>query len=151
MFFKQAGKGLLFLTYQVLTENVRVCKRFASTKANKILNIIETLAWPAACGVTVYGIMQFCIGISCTLSWVMVPLTAILAYVPTVPLKVCTQMRTNYGNSVISGFSAWISIKEHARYKATGQKPGDSKSTNLSHVMPWQILIHVLSQWSWKL
>ncbi|KFY25618.1 hypothetical protein V493_04561 [Pseudogymnoascus sp. VKM F-4281 (FW-2241)] len=100
-----AGKGMVFLAYQIITENVRSCKRFASTKANMILNIIETVAWPAAAGVTVYGIMQFCIGIGCTLSYVMIGLAAVLTFV--------------------SGFSAWVSIKEHKVYKATGQKPGD--------------------------
>ncbi|KFY69250.1 hypothetical protein V496_00384 [Pseudogymnoascus sp. VKM F-4515 (FW-2607)] len=99
------GKGICFLAYQLLSENVRSCRRFASTKANMILNYIETIAWPAAAGVTVYGIMQFCIGIGCTLSYVMIGLAVVLTF--------------------ISGFSAFISIKEHKVYKATGQKPGD--------------------------
>lgn len=75
------AKGMVFLSYQVLTENVRIFKRLASTKANLILNCIESVGWPAAIGVTVYGIMQFCIGITCTLSYVMIVLAAFLSYV----------------------------------------------------------------------
>lgn len=75
------AKGLMFLSYQLLTENARAFKRFASTKANLILNCIESVGWPAAVGVTIYGIMQFCIGVSCTLSYVMIVLAVFLSYV----------------------------------------------------------------------
>ena len=46
-----------------------------------ILNCIETVAWPAVVAFTVQGILKRCVGTTCVLSWVLIPLAVALRYV----------------------------------------------------------------------
>ncbi|OLN81892.1 hypothetical protein CCHL11_07045 [Colletotrichum chlorophyti] len=67
-----AAKSLIFIAYQLLTEHVSKFKRWASLKANLILNAMEIVFWAAVVYMTIQSQSQVCIGISCTLGWIIV-------------------------------------------------------------------------------
>lgn len=48
-------KSALFLAYQLITAHVERLKRWASTKANKILVIIDTVFWFALFIISILG------------------------------------------------------------------------------------------------
>lgn len=55
LIYLQCVKAALFLTYQVVTAHAQRFKRWASIKANKILNIIDTIFWFALFIITIMG------------------------------------------------------------------------------------------------
>ncbi|GKT61800.1 hypothetical protein ColTof4_02568 [Colletotrichum tofieldiae] len=55
--------------------------RFASLKTNMILNCLEPLFWGAVAFLSIQGNIQRCVGVSCTLSWVIVGAAIFLKYV----------------------------------------------------------------------
>ncbi|KAF4848019.1 hypothetical protein CGCSCA4_v005297 [Colletotrichum siamense] len=77
-----SAKSLAIILYQVLTEHVPALHRWASLKANLILNAMEIVFWAA---VVYMGIQsqtqQSCIGTSCTIGWVVVVLGILLSMV----------------------------------------------------------------------
>jgi hypothetical protein len=64
----------------VLTENMSRLKKWASTKANMILSILETVFW---CAAAVMPIMKIgsCEGTGCVYSGVLIGLAIVLVYV----------------------------------------------------------------------
>ncbi|PVH70416.1 hypothetical protein DL98DRAFT_577881 [Cadophora sp. DSE1049] len=109
------AKSLIFITYQLLAEHTRLLKE--RLRVNMILNCIETVAWPAVVAFTVQGIVKRCVGTTCVLSWVLVPLAVVL--------------------SLVSTLAAFISIGDWMYFKKTGVKPGereDNRVVNLESV-----------------
>ncbi|KAL0935563.1 uncharacterized protein CTRU02_210154 [Colletotrichum truncatum] len=100
-----AAKSLVIILYQVLTEHVSSFKRWASVKANLILNAMEVVFWAA---VVYMGIQsqtqQACIGTSCTLGWVVVVFGILL--------------------SMIAGHTTIISWLDFRYFKANGVRRG---------------------------
>ncbi|KAF6807920.1 hypothetical protein CSOJ01_07865 [Colletotrichum sojae] len=80
-FEQQAAKSLVIILYQVLTEHVASLKRWASLKANLILNAMEIVFWAAVVYMSIQSQTQTCIGVSCTLGWVVVVLGILLSMV----------------------------------------------------------------------
>ncbi|KAF6805493.1 hypothetical protein CMUS01_14603 [Colletotrichum musicola] len=79
---QQAAKSLVIILYQVLTEHVASLKRWASLKANLILNAMEIVFWAAVVYMSIQSqTQQVCIGVSCTLGWVVVVLGILLSMV----------------------------------------------------------------------
>lgn len=60
-----ALKSLIVITYEVLTERSMRCHRWASTKANAILNCLEPVFWLAAFVLSIMSIKSRCSGGSC--------------------------------------------------------------------------------------
>ncbi|KAF9869987.1 hypothetical protein CkaCkLH20_12596 [Colletotrichum karsti] len=77
-----SAKSLAIILYQVLTEHVSSLNRWASLKANLILNAMEIVFWAA---VVYMGIQsqtqQTCIGTSCTIGWVVVVIGILLSMI----------------------------------------------------------------------
>ncbi|KAL4928054.1 uncharacterized protein BDV17DRAFT_104280 [Aspergillus undulatus] len=100
------AKSAVFMAYQVLTEHVDRLKRWANTKANVALNIIDTVFWFALFVISIMGTM----GSRSTSSRALGAIVVILAFV------LCP----------IAGFAAFICIKERQYYKRHGVLPGTS-------------------------
>lgn len=69
----------MFITYQLVSGHTKFLKE--RLKANMILSCIEVVAWPAVVAFTVQGIIKKCVGTTCILSWVIVPLAVTIRYV----------------------------------------------------------------------
>ena len=68
------------MSYQVLSEHVHAFKKWASLKAYVILNALEIVFWAAVAFLMIQANSQFCVGLSCTLSWIVIVLAIILRY-----------------------------------------------------------------------
>ncbi|GKT42938.1 uncharacterized protein ColSpa_03119 [Colletotrichum spaethianum] len=75
------AKSLIIILYQVLTEHVSALKRWASLKANLILNALEIVFWAAVAYMSIQSNTQQCVGTTCTLSWVVVVIGILLSIV----------------------------------------------------------------------
>lgn len=75
------AKSLIFIAYQILTEHVAYFHRWASLKANLIINALEQVFWGAVVFLVIQANISRCVGIGCTLSWVVVGLSIVLTYV----------------------------------------------------------------------
>lgn len=74
----QAAKGLVIIAYQLLTEHVARFQRWASLKANLILNCLEIVLWAAVGGMTIQRLTRYCgEGAVCAVGW----LITVLAFV----------------------------------------------------------------------
>ncbi|KAF6815025.1 hypothetical protein CPLU01_14239 [Colletotrichum plurivorum] len=81
-FEQQAAKSFVIILYQVLTEHVASLKRWASLKANLILNAMEIVFWAAVVYMSIQSqTQQVCVGVSCTLGWVVVVLGVLLSMI----------------------------------------------------------------------
>lgn len=118
----------MILSYQILTEHVRRFKRWQSYKANAILNCLEIVFWAAVAFLVVQANLSRCVGIYCTLSWVVVVLAIILRYEREIALLFyrCELTRRL---SISESYTAVVSIQEFRSYKARGGK----KSSNGSY------------------
>ncbi|KAH8588275.1 hypothetical protein B0O99DRAFT_600956 [Bisporella sp. PMI_857] len=74
------AKSIIIVTYQVLTEHRKSWKRWASLKANLILNIIEVVAWGGVTGLTASPLIKSCSGTGCILGWIVVVLAGFLCF-----------------------------------------------------------------------
>ncbi|PSN67067.1 hypothetical protein BS50DRAFT_381392 [Corynespora cassiicola Philippines] len=68
-------KSLLAITYEVVTEHLSSMRRFASAKANMILNILEPLFWFTAFVLNCMAASTRCVGSFCGLTIVLILLT----------------------------------------------------------------------------
>ncbi|KAI4863973.1 hypothetical protein F4820DRAFT_354333 [Hypoxylon rubiginosum] len=64
-------KSLVFISYQLLTEHSVKFRKWASAKANFILNVIELPFWGAVMGMVFIANRNSCTGASCGVSWAM--------------------------------------------------------------------------------
>lgn len=74
----QTIKSALFLAYQLCTEHVERFEKWASPKANMILNMIDTVFWFALFAITIKATAGACSGSSCPLGAVVATLAFIL-------------------------------------------------------------------------
>ncbi|KAJ5872519.1 uncharacterized protein N7529_004872 [Penicillium soppii] len=99
-------KSAVFMTYQILTTHMDRLKRWASTKAYMILNIIDTVFWFALFIITIMGTTGSTNGSSRALGDVMSS---------SLTLNSC---------SGFAGLLAFVSIRDRRFYKANGVLPG---------------------------
>ncbi|KAJ5817061.1 hypothetical protein N7447_009294 [Penicillium robsamsonii] len=97
-------KSAAFMAYQILTTHMDRLKRWASTKAYMILNIIDTIFWFALFIITIMGTTGSTSGSSRALGGI----TATLVFF------LCG----------FSGILAFVSIRDRRFFKANGRLPG---------------------------
>ncbi|KAL4813001.1 hypothetical protein BDW67DRAFT_188122 [Aspergillus spinulosporus] len=97
-------KSAVFIAYQVLTTHVDRLKRWANTKVNVVLNVIDTVFWFALIIISIMGAM----GSRSVSSHALGAIIVILAIV------LCP----------LAGFLSWICIRERRHYKRYGVLPG---------------------------
>ncbi|KAF4923447.1 hypothetical protein CGCVW01_v004631 [Colletotrichum viniferum] len=71
-------KSFIIIGYQLLTAHKERFKKWASLKANAILNTMEIVFWFVAFGLLFSANTTFCTGASCALSWIVTLLCAVL-------------------------------------------------------------------------
>lgn len=64
-------------------------KKWASLKANTILNCMEIVFWAAVAYLLIQSNMQSCTGLGCTLAWVIVVMAIILRFVKHISPLTC--------------------------------------------------------------
>ncbi|KAE8422975.1 hypothetical protein BDV36DRAFT_290788 [Aspergillus pseudocaelatus] len=101
-------KSAVFMTYQVVTAHAARFKRWASSKANMILNIIDTIFWFALFIISIMGTS----GSHSTSSRALGVIIIILA------LVLCG----------LAGFLSFICIRDRRYYKQHGSLPGVDNS-----------------------
>ncbi|VUC31226.1 unnamed protein product [Clonostachys rosea] len=74
-----SAKSLVIILYQLLTEHVQALQRWSSLKAYAILNALEIVFWLAVVFLLIQANINFCSGLSCTLSWIIVTLGIIMS------------------------------------------------------------------------
>ncbi|KAL6232831.1 hypothetical protein BDW75DRAFT_246902 [Aspergillus navahoensis] len=97
-------KSAVFMAYQVLTAHVDRLKRWANTKVNVVLNIIDTVFWFALIIISIMG----AIGSRSVSSRALGAIVVILA------IFLCP----------LAGILSWICIRERRYYKIHGAFPG---------------------------
>ena len=75
----QAAKSLLFMAYEVGTENVQALRRFGSLRAYMILNVVEVVFWIAAVALQMVMLNSGCKPTGCVLTGVVAVLAVLLA------------------------------------------------------------------------
>ncbi|KXH37703.1 hypothetical protein CNYM01_06717 [Colletotrichum nymphaeae SA-01] len=75
---KQGFKSLIIIGYQLLTTHKERFKKWASLKANAILNTMEIVFWFVAFGLLCQANGRFCTGGSCALSWIVTLIVMVL-------------------------------------------------------------------------
>ncbi|OJJ52435.1 hypothetical protein ASPSYDRAFT_164463 [Aspergillus sydowii CBS 593.65] len=98
-------KSAVFMAYQITTAHVNRLKRWANTKVNITLNIIDTVFWFALFIITIMGSM----GSTSSSSKALGAITIILAFI-LVPL---------------AGYLSFLCICERRYYKRHGMLPGE--------------------------
>lgn len=68
----QSAKSINFLLYQLLTDHIQRLRRWRSLKAYTILNGLEIVFWAAVVFLLIQANISVCVGVGCTLSWVVV-------------------------------------------------------------------------------
>ncbi|KNG89895.1 hypothetical protein ANOM_001701 [Aspergillus nomiae NRRL 13137] len=101
-------KSAVFMTYQIVTAHAARFKRWASSKANMILNIIDTLFWFALFIISIMGTS----GSHSTSSRALGVIIVILA------LVLCG----------FAGFLSFICVRDRRYYKQHGSLPGVGSS-----------------------
>ncbi|KAJ5606820.1 hypothetical protein N7537_003439 [Penicillium hordei] len=105
-------KSAVFMAYQIMTTHMDRLKRWASTKAYMILNIIDTVFWFALFIITIMGTTGSTSGSSRALGGI----TATLVFF------LCG----------LSGLLAFISIRDRRFFKAHGFLPGAKPAVHAS-------------------
>ncbi|KAF6811842.1 hypothetical protein CMUS01_13181 [Colletotrichum musicola] len=102
-------KSVIIIGYQLLTTHKERFRKWASLKANAILNTLEIVFWFVALGLLFQANTRFCTGPSCAISWVVTLLCAVLI--------------------VLAFQTSVVSIKEHRHFKNYGVPYGSSDAT----------------------
>ncbi|XXH04522.1 hypothetical protein Hte_010938 [Hypoxylon texense] len=71
-------KSILFISYQLLTEHTVKFQKWASPKANFILNVIDIPFWAVIMFLLFQANARFCAGAACGVSWVMAALAIVI-------------------------------------------------------------------------
>ncbi|KAG2421376.1 hypothetical protein HFD88_005351 [Aspergillus terreus] len=100
-------KSALFLAYQLCTEHVERFEKWASPKANMILNMIDTVFWFVLFVITIKATAGACSGSSCPLGGVVATLAFILC--------------------CLAVFLSFICVRDWRYYKVYGVLPGTVK------------------------
>lgn len=131
-----------------MTEHTYRFRKWASLKANAILNTMEIAFWFVVVIITFITNTQRCSGMSCVISWVVGLLAAILTYV-SLPLKpkLCTApagrqlkhlkaytqhgnnmkiARLTFGYSALAVLTSVTSIKDFRHFKKLGVLRGSN-------------------------
>ncbi|KAH8773824.1 hypothetical protein F5883DRAFT_712611 [Diaporthe sp. PMI_573] len=74
-----SAKSINFLLYQLLTDHVQRLRRWRSLKAYSILNGLEIVFWAAVVFLLIQANISVCVGVGCTLSWVVVGMSISLS------------------------------------------------------------------------
>ncbi|KKY37743.1 putative cytochrome p450 [Diaporthe ampelina] len=74
-----SAKSINFIFYQLLTDHVQRLRRWRSLKAYTILNGLEIVFWAAVVFLLIQANISVCVGVGCTLSWVVVGLSISLS------------------------------------------------------------------------
>jgi hypothetical protein len=78
---------MVVIIYIIATQHTIKFRKWASLKANFILNSLEIVFWAAVAFLTIQANIQRCNGLNCTLGWVVtgfsifIRLVSVLAYV----------------------------------------------------------------------
>ncbi|GKT40613.1 uncharacterized protein ColSpa_00794 [Colletotrichum spaethianum] len=96
-------KSLIIIGYQLLTTHKERFKKWASLKANAILNTVEIVFWFVAFGLLCSANGSFCTGASCALSWVVTLIVMVLI--------------------VLAFQTSVVSIKDYRYFKNYGVNP----------------------------
>ncbi|OCF32498.1 hypothetical protein I316_05926 [Kwoniella heveanensis BCC8398] len=99
-----AVKSIIFVSYQILTDRSQRFARWASLKANMVLNLIEAPFWMALVVIT-GGLMSSCVAPMCAINGIILVLS-LLSFLMAVPV-------------------AYISVKHYAEFKRTGNAPSE--------------------------
>ncbi|KZL79497.1 cytochrome p450 protein [Colletotrichum incanum] len=99
----QGLKSLIIIGYQLLTTHKERFKKWASLKANAILNTLEIVFWFVAFGLLCSANGTFCTGASCALSWVVTLIVMVLI--------------------VLAFQTSVVSIKDYRYFKNYGVNP----------------------------
>ncbi|KAL3426346.1 hypothetical protein PVAG01_03137 [Phlyctema vagabunda] len=100
------AKSLIFVAYQVLTEYVSKFRRWASAKANFILNCIDIVSWAAVVFMGIQANLKMCSGTGCLLSWIVIALGGCL--------------------SLLSVVTSYISWGDYRYFRANKVRPGQT-------------------------
>ncbi|KAJ0117495.1 cytochrome p450 [Diaporthe amygdali] len=74
-----SAKSINFILYQLLTEHVQRLRRWRSLKAYSIINGLEVVFWAAVVFLLIQANISVCVGVGCTLSWVVVGMSICLS------------------------------------------------------------------------
>ncbi|KAL1870757.1 hypothetical protein Daus18300_005077 [Diaporthe australafricana] len=74
-----SAKSINFLLYQLLTDHIQRLRRWRSLKAYSILNGLEVVFWAAVVFLLIQANISVCVGVGCTLSWVVVGMSISLS------------------------------------------------------------------------
>ncbi|KAI4601671.1 hypothetical protein KJ359_011802 [Pestalotiopsis sp. 9143b] len=81
MALSMGAKSLVILAYELITEHWSRARRWASLKANTILNCLEILFWAAIAYLAIASNVSSCVSTGCTLNWVIVAFAIITSFV----------------------------------------------------------------------
>ncbi|KAI7776501.1 hypothetical protein LA080_004846 [Diaporthe eres] len=74
-----SAKSINFLLYQLLTDHIQRLRRWRSLKAYTIINGLEIVFWAAVVFLLIQANISVCVGVGCTLSWVVVGMSISLS------------------------------------------------------------------------
>ncbi|TLD18265.1 gb [Venturia nashicola] len=77
------AKSIMFIFYQLITENIQKFKRWGSLKAYMIINILEVVFWGAVVFLVIQANLSRCKGTSCYLSWAVVGVSIVIVMIQT--------------------------------------------------------------------
>ncbi|KAL5328690.1 hypothetical protein ACEPPN_002192 [Leptodophora sp. 'Broadleaf-Isolate-01'] len=110
-FFAVSLKSALVITYQLLSEHNYKFQKWASLKANALLNCLEFVFWFAGFIMMCMGNRAGCIGGSCALSPVLAVLSLVLCF--------------------IAAFAALVSVKDWRAEKRGGGMLASAGESNI--------------------
>ncbi|KFZ24856.1 hypothetical protein V502_00657 [Pseudogymnoascus sp. VKM F-4520 (FW-2644)] len=121
------AKSLMFITYELVSGHTKFLKE--RLKVNMILSCIEVVAWPAVVAFTVKGIIKRCVGTTCILSWVLVPLAVAM--------------------SLLSTIGAYIAVGDWLYLRKNGVKPKAAAfKEELAHAAQWSMALAKLREYA---
>ncbi|KAH6688971.1 hypothetical protein F5X68DRAFT_76128 [Plectosphaerella plurivora] len=107
MVIAMGAKSILFIVYQILTERSARFQKWASLKANLILNTIEIPFWLVVIILKFSSINTFCSGTSCGIS-IVIGLMAIIIFIVVLQVAVISWMD-------------WLHYRKHGFARGTVQ------------------------------
>jgi hypothetical protein len=109
------------ILYQVLTEHVARFHRWASLKANLILNCLEIIFWAVVGGMSMQSLNRFCgDGAVCAVGWINGVLAFVLWYDMTLPNSCNAPLTFTIKSSFMAIYVSVLSYKEFKEGKRAG-------------------------------
>ncbi|KAE9980790.1 hypothetical protein EG328_012038 [Venturia inaequalis] len=128
------AKSIMLIFYQILTENVQMFKRWASLKANMIINCLEVIFWAAVVFLVMQANLSRCTGISCTLSWVVVGVSILIVIIQ-IPCAIFSvlEFRESRKPSALSGVGGvGVGVGVGGYESGVGVRQGDEEMVQKS-------------------